>query len=103
MFIPLVELNWFHVLDEGDGGSRFPSQPAAPALSGGVPLVAPSEGADLVNWGAANSEDYVTVGVGFRTRINENVNVGFAYEFPLTDEEDNITEDRLTIDLVWTF
>ena len=69
------------------------------------PAVAESEGADLINWGAANSsdQDYVTLGLGWRTRITDNVNLGFAYEFSLTDEEDNITDDRFTVDLVWTF
>lgn len=93
-FTPLVELNWFGVLDEGDGSAtRF----------GGVPSVAPSEGADLINWGAGSSEDYVTLGLGFRTRVSENLILGFAYEIPLTDENDNLTEDRFTIDAVWSF
>jgi hypothetical protein len=99
-FIPLVELNWIHVFDEGDGGRRFTSQ-----ADGNVPAVATFEGADIINWGAANGEDneYVTLALGFRSRLSENVDIGLAYEFPLTDEEDNITEDRFTFDLVWNF
>ena len=97
-FIPLVEFNWFHVFDEGDGGSRFRDQ-----AGGAVPAVAPTEGADLINWGAANDEEYITVGFGFRSRLSENVSLGVAYEIPLSDEEDNITEDRITVDLVWRF
>ncbi|MDP0491635.1 MAG: hypothetical protein Q7Q71_11340 [Verrucomicrobiota bacterium JB023] len=97
-FIPLVEANWFHVFDEGDGGSRFDAQ-----VGGAVPAVAPSEGADLLNWGASDSTDYVTMGIGFRSRLTEQFSVGFAYEFPLTDEDSNITEDRWTIDALWRF
>ncbi|MBT8043678.1 MAG: transporter [Verrucomicrobiae bacterium] len=99
-FIPLIELNYFRVLDSGDGANRYPSQ-----VGGGVPANVPFEGADVLNWGAANSDgaDYATVAVGFRSRLTESVNVGLAYEFPITDEEDNITKDRFTLDLVWTF
>ena len=99
-FIPLVELNWFTVLDEGDGGKRYNNQAA-----GAVPAVATFEGAELINWGAANSEDndYATVAFGFRSRLSETIDVGFAYEVPLTDEEDNITKERFTVDLTLTF
>lgn len=97
-FIPLVEFNWFTVFDEGAGNPAFRSQ-----AGGAVPVVAPSEGADLLNWGAQNSEDYMTLGVGFRSKLSDNFSLGFAYEFALTDEEDNITQDRFTLDAVYTF
>jgi len=97
-FIPLVEMNWFSVLEEGDGGTRFGAQ-----AGGAVPAVAPGEGADLINWGAGNSTDYVTLGLGFRSRLTDDISVGFAYEIPLSDEEDNITDDRFTFDATWTF
>lgn len=99
-FIPLVELNWFHVFDDGDGGTRYNSQ-----AGGAVPAVGTFEGADLLNWGAANSgdNDYVTLGLGVRSRLTSNLSCGFAYEFPLTEEEDNITDDRFTFDVVFTF
>lgn len=99
-FIPLVELNWFHVFDDGNGGTRYGSQ-----AGGAVPAVAQFEGADLLNWGAANAtdNDYVSLGLGFRSRLSENLTFGFAYEIPLSDESDNITDDRVTLDLIWTF
>lgn len=97
-FIPLVELNWFHVFSEGAGDTAFRSQ-----VGGAVPALAPSEGADLLNWGAGSSEDYVTLGLGFRSKLNDNFSVGFAYEFALSDEEDNITKDRFTLDAVYKF
>lgn len=100
-FIPLVELNWFHVLDAGNGTGNFPSH-----LGGALPAVLDFEGGDLFNLGAANSHrnpDLVTLAVGFRSRLTESVDAGFAYELPLTDEEDSLMEDRFTLDLIWNF
>ena len=101
LFIPLIELNWYHVFDEGDGTSTFDNQ-------GGslVPMVAQFEGGDLINLGAANADDNpdaVTLGLGFRSRINDNATLGFAYEIPLTDDENGLLDDRFTVDLVWKF
>eukprot|EP00903_Cladosiphon_okamuranus_P004216 g4214.t1 len=100
-FIPLLELNWHHVLTPGDGDAAFNSQ-----AGGAVPVVAKFEGSDLLNFGAANSgsnRDLVTVAVGFRSRLATGLDLGAAYEIPLTDEEDGIIEDRVTLDLVWRF
>lgn len=95
-FIPLVELNWHHVLDAGDGGNLFPP------VSG----IAEFEGNDFFNLGAANSHknrDLVTAAVGFRTRITDSVDVGAAYEIPLTKDENSLFDDRVTVDLIWKF
>lgn len=95
-FIPLVELNWFHVVDSGDGGGLFPP----------VSNIVAFEGNDFFNLGAANAHqnrDLVNAAIGFRSRITDTVNVGVAYEIPLTDDQDSLWDDRLTIDLVWTF
>lgn len=100
-FIPLVELNWYHVIDEGDGGSRYKDQ-----LGGGLPGAIAFEGGDLLNWGASNAKDnadIVTLAAGFRSRLTDDVHLGVAYEIPLTEEEENLMESRLTIDLVWYF
>ncbi|QTN32660.1 hypothetical protein HZ994_10060 [Akkermansiaceae bacterium] len=100
-FIPLVELNWHHVLSPGDGAGAFNSQ-----AGGLVPVVATFEGSDLLNFGAANSgsnRDLVTAAFGFRSRVADGVDLGFAYEIPLTPEDDGIIEDRITLDLVWRF
>ncbi|MDA7882047.1 autotransporter outer membrane beta-barrel domain-containing protein [Akkermansiaceae bacterium] len=101
LFIPLIELNWYHTFDEGDGTSSFTNQ-------GGtlVPSVAQFEGGDLINLGAANADDNpdtVTLGLGFRSRVNENATFGVAYEIPLTDEENGLLDDRFTVDFVWKF
>jgi hypothetical protein len=100
-FIPLVELNWFHVLDAGNGTGNFPSQ-----VGGDVPAVVEFEGGDVFNLGADHAganRDFVSAAVGFRSRINACIDVGAAYEFPLTDEEDSLMSERITIDLVWKF
>lgn len=100
-FIPLVELNWFHVLDAGDGTGNFPSQ-----VGGLVPAAVEFEGGDVFNLGAKNStenRDFVTAAFGFRSRITDSVNVGAAYEIPLTNEEDSVMDERVTVDLIWNF
>lgn len=100
-FIPLVEVNWHHVLSAGNGRPNFFNQ-----VGGAVPVAASFEGNDLLNFGAANASqnrDLVTAAVGFRSRITESVDLGFAYEIPLTDDEESIIDDRFTVDLVWRF
>ena len=100
-FIPLVELNWFHTFDPGDGSLTFTNQ-----LGNTVPAVANFEAGDLINWGSVNGDvnrDFVTLGVGFRSKLSNTASLGFAYEFPLTEEEEGLMEDRFTVDLVWRF
>lgn len=100
-FIPLVEVNWHHVLSTGSGRFNFSSQ-----AGGAVPAVATFEGNDLLNFGASNASqnrDLVTAAIGFRSRLTDCVDLGFAYEIPLTDENDSIIDKRFTVDLVWRF
>ena len=100
-FIPLVELNWFHVLDAGDGRGNYPQY-----LGGALPGAIEFEGGDVFNLGAKNAgtnRDFVSAAVGFRSRITDCVNIGAAYEIPLTDEEDSLMDERVTLDLVWMF
>jgi hypothetical protein len=100
-FIPLVELNWFSVLDAGDGRRAFNSQ-----AGGLVPVIAEFEGFDFFNIGAGNAEEnrhLVTAAVGFRSQITEAIQAGIAYEIPLTSEENSVIESRLTLDFVWRF
>lgn len=100
-FIPLVEVNWHHVLSAGNGRPNYFNQ-----VGGLVPVAAAFEGNDLLNFGAANASqnrDLVTAAVGFRSRILEDVDLGFAYEIPLTDEEEGMIDERFTLDLVWRF
>jgi hypothetical protein len=100
-FIPLVELNWFHVLDAGNGTGNYPSQ-----VGGLVPAVVEFEGGDVFNIGAVNSganRDFVSAAFGFRSRLTDNIDVGAAYEIPLTDENNSLMSERITVDLVWKF
>ena len=100
-FIPLVEVNWHHVLDPGDGRANFSSQ-----AGGSVPVAATFEGFDLLNFGASHANqnrDLVTAAIGTRARLTDQLDLGVAYEIPLTDEHESILRDRLTFDLVWTF
>lgn len=101
LFSPLVELNWYHVINEGDGGSRYSNQ-----LGGAVPGTIGFEGGDLLNWGASNGKDNadtVTLAAGFRSQLTDNLSAGAAYEIPLTDENENFMESRITVDLIWNF
>ena len=101
MFTPLIELNWNSVLDEGDGGNRYDAQ-----LGGALPGAIAFEGGDLLNWGASHGKDnanVVTLAAGLRSRVSEDIDLGFAYEIPLTNEEENLMESRITLDLVWNF
>ncbi len=85
-FTPFVAGNAFTVLSEGTG----------------LPLAA--EGFDLVNFGssAAKNTTQAALGLGFRSRLRDNIDLGFAYEFGITNPKD-IFDDRYTIDLVIRF
>jgi hypothetical protein len=100
-FFPLVELNHFYVVDDGNGESRF-----KPQVEGAVPSVVEFEGGDLVNFGASNADqnpNLVTLAAGARFRATESIDIGAAYELPLTDENDSIIESRFTLDAFITF
>jgi Putative MetA-pathway of phenol degradation len=100
-FIPLVETNWYHVISDGNGEARFSQQ-----AGGAVPIVIDHEGGDLLNLGGSNATenaDQVTAAFGFRSVITSSVDVGAAYEIPLTAEDDGLLKSRVTVDLVWKF
>lgn len=93
-FIPLVEVNWFHVLDAGDGSSSL------------VSSITEFEGGDFFNLGASNAaenRDFVSAAFGFRSRLCDSVDAGLAYEIPLTNQNNSLMEERVTLDLVWRF
>ena len=100
-FVPLVEANWFHVLDTGNGTGNFPAQ-----AGGAVPGIVKFEGGDFFNLGASNAganRDFVSAAIGFRSRLTDSVDAGVAYELPLTDKQDGLMKERVTADLVWKF
>jgi hypothetical protein len=98
-FFPLIELNHFRVLSDGDRDNLVPS-------------VVQFEGGDLINFGAqhgSRNRDIVTMALGSRFRVLEdyrfikNMDIGVAYEVPLTDSNDNLMDDRWTFDMVFYF
>jgi hypothetical protein len=68
-FSPVVEVNGYHVLDEGD-------------------VVTPFSGADVLNLGGNKSEDVVTVAVGAEVRPCRHFSVRAAYERAISDNTD---------------
>lgn len=86
LLIPFVAWNAFTVLSEGEGlGVNF-------------------EGFDLFNFGSTKASGYTqsVLGVGFRSRIIDHLDFGFAYEFPISQPE-GIFGDRFTVDFIWRF
>lgn len=85
-FIPFVVGNGQTVVSEGKG----------PGLT--------VEGFDLINFGssAADGRTQIALGAGFRTRLHEKVDFGFAYEFGATDPK-GLFDDRYTIDFIFRF
>jgi hypothetical protein len=85
-FIPLVEVNGIHYLDDAD---------AVPA---------DFEVGDYGNIGAddVKGNNVITGAIGARFKITETIHFGAAYEAPLTSRQDLFAE-RLTFDLVIRF
>jgi len=84
-FAPLIELSGVTWTDSGNAiGVNF-------------------EGGDLINLGASDADGSLLSGaIGARYRIADNLALGAAYEVPLSSRED-ILNDRITFDLVWSF
>jgi len=87
-FIPFAAFNAFSVLSDGD-------DPYGLGIG--------TEGFDLINFGSrAEGETYKTVGFGFRSKVHENVDLGFAYEIGVGQPE-GIFDDRYTVDMIISF
>jgi len=85
-FIPFVSANAFTTITDGN----------RKGLS--------NEGFDLINFGSANAsgETQAAIGGGFRSRLLDNLDLGFAYESGVVGRND-IFKDRFTVDLSWRF
>ncbi len=81
LFIPFVVAHGYSVVSEGNA----------------IPLG--SEGYDIVNFGSsrADSVTQVVVGAGFRSRLTDSVDFGFAYEKAVATPE-GLLDDRFTVD-----
>jgi len=83
-FYLLAEANWYHWLKSGQDGP--------------IPGI---EGLDLINLGSPGvaGNDIVTSAVGAKFKPNGHNEIGFAFEFPLTERED-IIDNRITVDWI---
>lgn len=86
-FFPLVEFNLFSWFDE-------------PNRNG---LGLPFEGFDLFHFGAQDTDTVITGAAGFRYQALENALIGAAFEIPLTDKDDGVTNWRVIADAVIRF
>jgi len=84
IFYVFSEVNWYHWLKSGD-----------------TALLPTLEGLDLFNRGAAavTGNDIVTGAVGLKVKPADRMEIGVAWEVPLTDRRD-ILENRLTADVI---
>ena len=85
---PLVEVNMVHV---ADAGKRLPIA---------------DEGGDVINFGSTESggKTLVTGAVGARLRASDSVDLGVAYQVPLTSGQGSYLFDwRLTADVIVSF
>lgn len=86
-FYPLFEANWYHYT--GGGNS--------------VPFLG-IEGDGLINIGAGGvaGNDLVTIAFGAKAKIGTNMEVGAAWEFPVTGRKD-INENRLVSSITYRY
>lgn len=85
-FIPFIAANGFTVLSEADQ----------------LPLNV--EGFDLINFGSSNAEGFtqITLGAGFRSRLLDSLDIGFAFEKGVSKPR-GIFDERYTVDMIWRF
>ena len=83
-FYLLAETNWYHWTKSGQDG----------------PIVG-LEGLDVINLGSpgVTGNDIVTQAFGMKFKSNRQNELGFAWEFPLTERRD-IIDNRLTVDWI---
>lgn len=80
VFAPVLELHGLHYLDDGQVGL-------------------PIGGGDYTNLGSQPNSHFVCwASAGFRFEMLTKYEVGFVYEFVLTDADKDIWKDRVTID-----
>lgn len=99
--VPFIELNGISWTGSGKGTRNLPLKgPNAP-----IGAVAPGfEGVDVINLGnkGVSGNNYVTMAWGIRVPLDMGVDVGFAYERPLSNNKE-ITEQRITTMVTWEF
>ena len=83
-FSPVVEINGYNTLSDGDN------------------VAVPFSGVDVANLGGGDGEDVITAGYGFELRPADAFGVRIAHESPLTSNED-LFGHRWTLSAVWNF
>jgi hypothetical protein len=83
-FYVLTEVNWFHWYRSG-----------ANTATSGV------EGLDFFNFGSSGvgSANIITLAPGAKYKPNDNLELGIAYEIPVTERRD-VIQNRLTLDMI---
>jgi len=102
-FIPFVGINGLHYLDSGDGSTTIKTSLGSVPVRTVQDLLKTGrfEGGDLVNLGSSGVAGHDVIGgsVGFRVQLTRRMNLGFAYERPLTRRRD-ILKQRATLNLL---
>jgi hypothetical protein len=92
-FRPLVEVNHFAVMREGNRDELVAS-------------IAKFEGGDVINLGSQSGKKhrhFVSMAWGFRYRCMDYMDMGIAYEYPLSGKHNGLMDNRTTFDLVFHF
>lgn len=83
----LTEFNWYHYMRSGKSFN-----------------LAPIEGGDLFNFGSVGvaGNSIVTGAIGLKYTPRDRVELGIAWEKPLTERRD-VLDNRLTVDFIWRY
>ena len=86
-FYALAEFNWYHYMGSGRSFN-----------------LAPIEGGDLFNLGSVGvaGNDIVTGAFGFKYKPSDQMELGVAWENPLTKRKD-VLDNRLTVDCIFRY
>ena len=90
---PLIELNHFWIVRQADSKDLVAS-------------VAKFEGGDVINMGSQHGMDHrhlVSAAAGARFRVIKNIDMGIAYEFPLTEQRNGLMDNRWNFDIIYHF
>src|SRR5262249_46783738 len=93
---PLMELNWFSYTKAGTNVYVIGDNVVVPKLG--------FEGADLINFGARGvaGHNFVSLAFGMRYKFCEAIQLGGAFEFPITGRRD-LMDYRLTFDAIFRY
>ncbi len=103
-FRPLAEVNHFHILSTGDRDMADYNNSQDPEDL--VAAIATFTPCDIINLGGENTDehrDLVTMAVGARFRLTSGLDLGAVYEFPLTNNEATLLDERFLVDAMLTF